>query len=192
MMQIHPSVRHYLIVSTLACTLASSAMAERADREKPTNIEANQMLYDESKQLNTFIGNVVVTRGTLVMHGEKLILKKDSAGYQFGTLFAPAGGIATCRQKRDGGKDLWMEGYAADRIEYDTKNEVAKLFKRSKVKMLDGSKVTDEVEGEFISYDTRTEFYTANNTVSGESKPGAGRVRATIQPREKEIKGDDK
>jgi lipopolysaccharide export system protein LptA len=58
--------------------------------------------------------------------------------------------------------------------------------------MLDGSKVTDEVEGEFISYDTRTEFYTANNTVSGESKPGAGRVRATIQPREKEIKGDDK
>jgi lipopolysaccharide export system protein LptA len=192
MMQIHPSIRHYLIVSTLACALAGSAMAERADREKPTNIEANQMLYDESKQLNTFIGNVVVTRGTLVMHGEKLILKKDSAGYQFGTLFAPAGGIATFRQKRDGGKDLWMEGYAADRIEYDTKNEVAKLFKRSKVKMLDGSKVTDEVEGEFISYDTRTEFYTANNTVSGESKPGAGRVRAIIQPREKEIKGDDK
>ena len=192
MMQIHPSVRHYLIISMLAYTLAGSAMAERADREKPTNIEANQMLYDESKQLNTFIGNVVVTRGTLVMHGEKLILKKDSAGYQFGTLFAPAGGIATFRQKRDGGKDLWMEGYAADRIEYDTKNEVAKLFKRSKVKMLDGSKVTDEVEGEFISYDTRTEFYTANNTVSGESKPGAGRVRATIQPREKEIKGDDK
>lgn len=192
MMQIHSSILHYLIGSTLACTLAGSAMAERADREKPTNIEANQMLYDESKQLNTFIGNVVVTRGTLVMHGEKLILKKDSAGYQFGTLFAPAGGIATFRQKRDGGKDLWMEGYAADRIEYDTKNEVAKLFKRSKVKMLDGSKVTDEVEGEFISYDTRTEFYTANNTVSGESKPGAGRVRATIQPREKEIKGDDK
>ncbi|NDC09397.1 MAG: lipopolysaccharide transport periplasmic protein LptA [Oxalobacteraceae bacterium] len=192
MMQIHPSVRHYLIVSTLACTFAGSALAERADREKPTNIEANQMLFDESKQVNTFIGNVVVTRGTLVMHGEKLILKKDSAGYQFGTLFAPAGGIATFRQKRDGGKDLWMEGLAADRIEYDTKNEVAKLFKRSKVRMLDGPKVTDEVEGEFISYDTRTEFYTANNTVSGESKPGAGRVRATIQPREKELKGDDK
>jgi len=192
MMPIHPSIRQYFIVPMLACIFAGSAMAERADREKPTNIEANQMLYDESKQVNTFIGNVVVTRGTLVMHGEKLILKKDSAGYQFGTLFAPAGGIATFRQKRDGGKDLWMEGLAADRIEYDTKNEVAKLFKRSKVRMLDGTKVTDEVEGEFISYDTRTEFYTANNTVSGESKPGAGRVRAVIQPREKEVKGDDK
>lgn len=192
MMHNYPPARHHLMLLVLTCMLTDSALAERADRDKPTNIEANQMLYDDAKQLNTFIGNVVVTRGTLVMHGERLILKKDSAGYQFGTLFAPSGGIATFRQKRDGGKDLWMEGYAADRIEYDTKNEVAKLFKRSKIKMLDGSKITDEVEGEFISYDTRTEFYTANNTVSGESKPGAGRVRATIQPREKEIKGDDK
>ncbi|MEK0435957.1 MAG: lipopolysaccharide transport periplasmic protein LptA [Pseudomonadota bacterium] len=192
MKPVYPSIRSHLIISVLICVLTGHALAERADRDKPTNIEANQMFYDESKQLNTFIGNVVVTRGTLVMHGEKLVLKKDSAGYQFGTLFAPSGGVATFRQKRDGGKDLWMEGYAADRIEYDTKTEIAKLFKRSKVKMLDGSKITDEVEGEFISYDTRAEFYTANNTASGESKPGAGRVRAVIQPREKEIKGDDK
>jgi len=192
MKPVYPSIRSHLIISMLMYVLTGHALAERADREKPTNIEANQMFYDESKQLNTFIGNVVVTRGTLVMHGEKLVLKKDSAGYQFGTLFAPSGGVATFRQKRDGGKDLWMEGYAADRIEYDTKTEIAKLFKRSKVKMLDGSKITDEVEGEYISYDTRAEFYTANNTASGESKPGAGRVRAVIQPREKEIKGDDK
>lgn len=192
MKPVYPSIRSHLIISMLMYVLTGHALAERADRDKPTNIEANQMFYDESKQLNTFIGNVVVTRGTLVMHGEKLVLKKDSAGYQFGTLFAPSGGVATFRQKRDGGKDLWMEGYAADRIEYDTKTEIAKLFERSKVKMLDGSKITDEVEGEFISYDTRAEFYTANNTASGESKPGAGRVRAVIQPREKEIKGDDK
>jgi len=192
MKPVYPSIRSHLIISMLMYVLTGHALAERADREKPTNIEANQMFYDESKQLNTFIGNVVVTRGTLVMHGEKLVLKKDSAGYQFGTLFAPSGGVATFRQRRDGGKDLWMEGYAADRIEYDTKTEIAKLFKRSKVKMLDGGKITDEVEGEFISYDTRAEFYTANNTTSGESKPGAGRVRAVIQPREKEIKGDDK
>jgi len=192
MKPVYPSIRSHLIISMLMYVLTGHALAERADRDKPTNIEANQMFYDESKQLNTFIGNVVVTRGTLVMHGEKLVLKKDSAGYQFGTLFAPSGGVATFRQKRDGGKDLWMEGYAADRIEYDTKTEIAKLFKRSKVKMLDGSKITDEVEGEYISYDTRAEFYTANNTASGESKPGAGRVRAVIQPREKEIKGDDK
>lgn len=174
-----------LLLSTAAClmTLATSALAERADRDKPTNVEANQMFYDEAKQTNTFIGNVVLTRGTLVMHAEKLLVRQDAAGFQYATMYAPAGGMTRFRQKRDGGKDLWIEGFAADRIEYDTKSEVAKLYKQAKIKMLDGSKVTDEVEGEFISYDSRAEFYSVTNTPSGDSKPGAGRVRAVIQPR---------
>lgn len=172
--------------------LCGSVLAERADRDKPTNVEADQMLYDESKQVNTFIGNVVLTRGTLMMRAEKLIIKQDAAGYQYATMYAPSGGLTTFRQKRDGGKDLWIEGHAADRIEYDTKTEIAKLYKKAYIKMLDSGKPTDEVEGEFISYDTRAEFYTVNNTASGESKPGGGRVRAIIQPREKEAKGNDK
>ena len=177
-------------LAAIGCIACGSAFAERADRDKPTNVEADQMLYDETKQTNTFIGKVVLTRGTLVMHAEKMVIRQDAAGYQYATVYAAPGGLATFRQKRDGGKDLWMEGHAADRIEYDTKNEVAKLFKRSKVKMLDSGKVTDEVEGEYIAYDTRAEFYTVNNTATGESKPGGGRVRAIIQPREKESKGD--
>jgi lipopolysaccharide export system protein LptA len=189
---ISKSVATRLIFTIFLVFGHGSTNAERADRDKPTNVEANQMLYDDAKQLNTFLGNVIVTKGSLVMRAEKLVVKKDAAGYQYSTLYAAAGGIVTFRQRRDGGKDLWIEGYAADRIEYDTKTEVAKLYKQAKIKMLDGSKVTDEVDGEFISYDARTEFYTVNNTTSGESKPGAGRVRAVIQPREKEIKGDDK
>ncbi|MCM0043157.1 MAG: lipopolysaccharide transport periplasmic protein LptA [Burkholderiaceae bacterium] len=174
----------------LACLFAWAAVAhaERADRDKPTNVEANQMFYDEAKQTNTFIGNVVLTRGTLVMHAEKLLVRQDAAGYQYATMYAPAGGLTRFRQKRDGGKDLWIEGFAADRIEYDTKSEVAKLYKQAKVKMIDGTRVTDEVEGEFISYDSRSEFYTVTNSASGESKPGSGRVRATIQPRERNEK----
>lgn len=172
----------------LVCLIgwAALAHAERADRDKPTNVEANQMFYDEAKQTNTFIGNVVLTRGTLVMHAEKLLVRQDAAGYQYATMYAPAGGVTKFRQKRDGGKDLWIEGFAADRIEYDTKSEVAKLYKQSKIKMLDGTRVTDEVEGEFISYDSRSEFYSVTNSATGESKPGGGRVRATIQPRTQE------
>ncbi len=186
------SILASLLPAALLCTAAGDGLAERADRDKPTNVEANQMFYDETKQTNTFIGNVVLTRGTMVMHAEKMVIRQDAAGYQFATVYAAPGGLATFRQKRDGGKDLWMEGQAGDRIEYDTKNEVAKLFRQSKVKMLDRGKVTDEVEGEYIAYDTRAEFYTVNNTASGESKPGGGRVRATMQPREKDSKSDDK
>ncbi len=180
------------LIATVAAAVAlpGSALAEKADRDKPTNVEANQMFYDEAKMINTFVGNVVLTRGTLVMHAEKLIVKQDAAGNQFATMYAGNGGVTKFRQKRDGGKDLWIEGYAADRIEYDSKTEIAKLFKSAKVKMLDTGRVTDEVEGEFIQYDGRAEFYTVNNSATGESKPGGGRVKAVIQPRTKG--GDDK
>lgn len=173
----------YPLAMCLAVTSLSVAYAEKADFDKPTQVEANHATYDESKQTNIFTGNVVLTRGTLVMHAEKMLVRKDSAGNQFATLYAGSGGVTKFRQKRDGGKDLWIEGSASDRIEYDTKTEIAKLFKNAKIKMTDSGKVTDEVEGEFLSYDSRTEFYTVTNSTSGESKPGGGRVRVVIQPR---------
>jgi lipopolysaccharide export system protein LptA len=162
---------------------AGTAHAEKADADKPTNVEANQMAYDDIKQINTFTGSVVLTRGTLIMKADRMVVTQDPAGYQFATLYAVPGGLATFRQKRDGGPNLWIEGHAADRIEYDSKTEVAKFYVKAKVKLLDGPKPTDEVEGEFISYDSRAEFYSVNNTPTGESKAGAGRIKAVIQPR---------
>lgn len=176
--------RYYsLMLFMLGIAVVNGVHAEKTDVNKPTNVEANQMAYDDVKQVNTFTGNVILTRGTLTLKADKMIVTQSPEGYQFATLFAAAGGSATFRQKRDGGPNLWIEGQAADRIEYDSKTEVAKLFSKAKVKLLDGAKPTDEVEGEFISYDSRAEFYSVNNTPTGESKPGAGRIKAVIQPR---------
>lgn len=158
------------------------AHAEKADSNKPTNVEADQMAYDDVKQINTFTGNVVLTRGTLIMHAHKVIVTQDPAGYQYGTALAAPGSVATFRQKRDGGPDLWVEG-EAERIEYDGKTEIVKLFSKAKLRRLEGTKVTDEVEGQFISYDSRAEFFTVHNTSTGETKAGGGRIKATIQPR---------
>lgn len=163
------------------------AHAEKADATKPTNVEANQMEYDDVKQINTFTGNVVLTRGTILMKANKMVVKQDPAGYQFITLYAPPGGLATFRQKRDGGPDQWIDGQA-ERIEYDDKAEIMKLFSKARMRRLENGKPTDEVEGEFISYDTRAEFFTVNNTASGDSKQGAGRIKAVIQPRAADTK----
>jgi len=172
----------FLLLLTLIALGAGNAHAEKADSDKPTNVEADQMAYDDVKQINTFTGNVVLTRGTLIMRAHKLVVSQDPAGYQFATLLAPAGGVATFRQKRDAGPNQWIEGQA-ERIEYDGKTEIVKLFSKAKMRRLEGNKPTDEVEGEFISYDSRAEFFTVNNTASGASKPGGGRIKATIQPR---------
>jgi lipopolysaccharide export system protein LptA len=174
-------MKRFFLLLLMLC-LGANLHAEKADSDKPTNVEADQMFYDDVKQINTFTGNVILTRGTLIMHAQKMVVTQDPAGYQYGTAYGPPGGVATFRQKRDGGPDLWVEG-EAERIEYDGKTEIAKLFSKAKLRRLEGKKVTDEVEGEFISYDSRTEFYTVHNTPSGESRPGGGRVKAIIQPR---------
>ncbi|MEO8598518.1 MAG: lipopolysaccharide transport periplasmic protein LptA [bacterium] len=178
-------MKRFLLTSlTLAGIIFSTgALAEKADANQPTNIEASQMSYDDLKQINTFTGNVVLTRGTLIMKADKVIVTTDPAGYQFATLYgAPGGTLATFRQKRDGGPNLWVEGQA-ERIEYDNKTEIAKFYTRAKLKRLDGSKTTDEVEGEFISYNSNTEFFNVTNSASGVSKPGSGRIKVIIQPR---------
>jgi len=161
---------------------SAGALAEKADADKPTNIEASQMSYDDLKQINTFIGSVVLTRGTLLMKAEKVVVTTDPAGYQFATLYGAPGAVATFRQKRDGGPNLWVEGQA-ERIEYDAKTEIAKLFSHAKLKRLDGSKTIDEVEGEFISYNSTSEFFNVTNSSSGASTPGSGRIKVIIQPR---------
>jgi lipopolysaccharide export system protein LptA len=42
------------------------AWAEKADRGKPMNIEADNLDHDELKQLSIFTGKVVATKGTLI------------------------------------------------------------------------------------------------------------------------------
>jgi lipopolysaccharide export system protein LptA len=170
----------YFLWALLAITQAANA--EKADSDKPSVVDSDHMTYDDVQQVNTFTGDVVMTRGTLIMHAEKVVVTTDPDGYQFATLYAGPGKLATFRQKRDGGPDLWIEGQA-DRIEYDGKTEIAKLFSHARMQRLTGTKVTDEVRGEFISYDSRAEYYSVNNTASGDSKVGAGRITAVIQPR---------
>jgi lipopolysaccharide export system protein LptA len=171
------------LYSLLALNMAAvgNAYAEKADSSKPTTVDADQMSYDDIKQVNTFNGNVILTRGSLIMKANKVVVTQDPAGYQFATLYAAPGGLATFRQKRDGGVNLWVEGQA-ERIVYDGKAELVKLFTKAKMRRLEGDKPTDEVEGELISYDSRAEFFTVNNASSGD-KLGAGRIKMVIQPR---------
>jgi lipopolysaccharide export system protein LptA len=171
----------FILMCALQIIGLNCAQAEKADSAKPTNIQADKMAYDDVKQVNTFTGGVVLTRGTLTMKAGKVVVTQDPAGYQFATLYAEPGGVATFRQKRDGAGDLWIEGQA-ERIEYDGKTDMVKLFSKAKIKRLDGTKTIDEVEGAFISYDSRNEFFSVNNTATGVSKPGAGRISVTIQP----------
>jgi lipopolysaccharide export system protein LptA len=171
-----------ILLIALQIFLVGHTHAEKADSEKEQTITADHEETENVKQIYTYTGNVIVTQGTMIMKGTKLVVTTSPDGYDFGTMYAPSGGLATMRQKRDGGPDLWMEGEAADRITYDQKTSVAKLFSKAKIRRLTGAKPTDEAAGAFLSYNSQTEIVTGSNTESGESKSGAGRVTVVIQP----------
>lgn len=173
---------HFLLPLLFLMSASGIIRAERADTEKPTRIEAEQMVYDDVRQVKIFTGNVVFTRGTLLIKAGKVVLTTDPAGYELAVLYAAPSRFASFRQKRDGGPDLWIEG-RAERIEYSEKTEILKLFTRAHMQRMNAAGITDEVNGEFISYDSRAEFYSVNNTDTGESRSGGGRVTAVIQPR---------
>jgi lipopolysaccharide export system protein LptA len=159
-----------LVLSLLA---SGPVLAEKADREKPINIESDRVTVDDAKQIATFEGRVVLTQGTLVIRGDRMEVRQDSQGFQSGTTW---GNLAYFRQKREG-YDEYIEGWA-ERIEYDGRADKVQMFNRASMK-----KGADEVRGNYISYDANTEFF---QVTGGPGSAGNdGRVRAVLQPKPK-------
>lgn len=171
-----------ILLLALLGIAATSAWAEKADAYKQANISYGQLDIDEVNQTRIFTGGFKLERGTLLLTSDKAVLKESPEGYMYVTLTAAPGTVATFRQKRDTGTDSWVEG-EAQRIEYDDRSAVVKLFASAKVKQIDGPKQTDEIASEFISYDSRSEKLAVRNDASGENKPGKGRGTMVIAPR---------
>jgi lipopolysaccharide export system protein LptA len=178
----HPAGNHRFAAALAAAVavfaLSGPACAEKADRSKPINIEADRASVDDAKQLATFEGKVVLTQGTLVIRGDRMEVRQDKDGFKYGVTW---GNLAYFKQKREG-YDEYIEGWA-ERIEYDGRADQVQMFDRAYMK-----KAQDEVRGNYISYDANTEFF---RVVGGKGKPGAAaasetRVRAVMQPKPKD------
>jgi len=159
----------FSLASVLACI--APLRAERADREKPTTIDADRLSHDDQKQITTFTGNVVLTKGTLIMRGDRMELWQDSAGNTFGTMI---GNPARFRQKRDGVNEF-MEGESR-RLDYNGKDEIVTLSQNALLRRLEGDLLKDQVAGDVLTYNNITEQYQV------ESNQGQPRSRMTLMP----------
>jgi lipopolysaccharide export system protein LptA len=170
------------VALALAAVLAMphAARAERADREKPINIESDRMTADDPKQTAVFEGRVILTQGTTQLRADKLTVRQDKAGNQWATAI---GKPATFRTKRDN-VDEWIDGEAL-RIEYDSGAELVELFERARL-----NRDKDVIRGNYISYHQRTEVMVVQDSKEGPSRsvagqPNPGRVTAVFQPKPK-------
>jgi lipopolysaccharide export system protein LptA len=170
------------IAAAFLSLVSLTAFAERADSLKQAVINFDSLDVDEVTQTRILTGNVVVTRGTLVLKSDRALVKETPEGYMSVTLTSNPGKVATFRQKRDGGPDLWVEGQA-QRIEYEERTEIVKLFSNAIVKELENTRVTNEINAPFITYDNRKEVASVRNDASGQSKVGGGRGTLILAPK---------
>lgn len=172
----------FALVAALLATTVAVAYAEKADRDKPVNLEADRVTVDDRNKVHVFQGRVTLTQGTLVIRGDKVVVSQDASGFQKGVASGGPDGLAHIRQKREGRND-YMEG-EAERIEYDSATERAQFFNRAYVES-----GQDEARGQYISYDGLKESYVVSSGPEGTvAKPASGRdnrVRVVIQPKEK-------
>lgn len=161
------------MLAALLALACASALAEQADTTKPTQIEANTMKADDVRRLTIFDGNVVVTRGTLKIQADRIVVHQDPEGFQHSTA---TGNPVRFRQKLDPKPPAteagWMEG-EAKRIEIDDKTGKIELFDNARV-----NRAGDEVAGNYILVDQRADFFSVTP-----GKDSDGRVRATLQPK---------
>lgn len=172
-----------LLRPALACLMAAlslmPAWAEKADRSKPMNVVADHLKYDDLRQVSEFSGNVVLTKGTLVIRAGKLLVRQDPQGFQFGTATAAPGQRANFRQKREK-LDEWIEGEAEELV-YDGKADKLHFSHNAVIRRYKGSTLTDESAGHRITYDNTSDQFHVEGGKPGLT--GQSRVRTMLSPR---------
>lgn len=175
-----------LIPLAIAACLCSwgLAWAEKADRSKPMNIEADSLRYDDLKQVSVFTGRVVLTKGTIVIRSDRLEVRQDPDGYQFGLATGSADKLAFYRQKREA-LDEFIEG-EGETITYDGKADTVTFSRKAQLRRLRGSTLADEITGGNIVYENLTDLFTVDGVASNGptgALGSAGRVRVMLTPK---------
>jgi lipopolysaccharide export system protein LptA len=176
-------MRTLSLFAVLAALAGGPAFAEKADRFKPLNVEADQPgRIDLLNQYVVFNGNVVVTKGTMTIRAGRIEVRETPEGYHSAVAIGAANRPATFRQKRDG-VDEWIEG-EAERLEYDGKTDTIRFVTNAAVRRLRGSTVADEIAGQIVSYDSIAEVFSVSGGAAATPTNPGGRVRAVLTPRE--------
>lgn len=170
-----------LALMASALLLSVAAHAELADKDKPMNIEADGLRYDDVSKTSVFSGNVLITKGTIIMRGSKIEVRQDDQGNQFGQLLGTAASPTFFRQKREG-VDEWVEG-EGDRLDYDSKAQTVIFTGKATLRRYRGTQLNDESVGSQIVYNSGTEVFTVKGGSQNTSVTNpTGRVRAMLTP----------
>ena len=156
-----------IIVLTIIPALS---FALKGDEKQPLQIVADSATLDQKQMVSVFTGNVVITKGSLVVHADKGVANEDKQGNRTLTLYGSP--VTFVQAQDDGGK---IEGQG-DKFEYNSKSSLAVLTGRARVK-----KGKNAVIGDVLTYNTQTQVYSVtSNFGNGVNKTSGGRITVIL------------
>ena len=180
-----------LLMASVVLILGSNAAAQKTllqasgeqnpEDAPPIQILSNSLVYDDEKKTSRFDGDVVMTRGLLTLRANRLDLREDAEGFQFGTATVSEGKRVYIRQERPEYFEV-LQGLG-ERAEYDGKQESFDLIGRAQLTRYICGKPFDSISGERVRYNQKTDTYSAY--AGPRSDNPDGRVRSIAQPRAK-------
>jgi lipopolysaccharide export system protein LptA len=152
----------------LSGTLFSSAFAEKFDISQKIEIDASRQAADLKNKIFSYIDDVVITQGSLIIHAD-IVQVLTQSGSEEKTYIAK-GKPATFNQTLADGTPLTLQ---ADEIRYEPGNNLVIISGNALLQQEDS-----EVSGSRITYNIDTQY------VNAESKTNE-RTKTIFQPKEK-------
>lgn len=170
-----------IILSCLLIIASHIVFALKSDEQQDLKLDANNATLDYKNKVTVFTGNVVITRGSLVVHADKGMASEDKDQHKMITLY---GAPVTFVQLQDDGEKIEGQG---NQFDYNAKTNLAILSGRARVK-----KGKNIVIGEKITYNMVTQVYSASATpANGINKQTSGRITVILDPGSKTVQVPD-
>lgn len=154
------------------------AIAQSAPEEPDTLVLSDTLTYDDIRRESVFTGNVIMTRGTMTLRAEKLVMHEDDNGFQHGTATAEGGLVYIRQENAEKFEVIEARGL---RGEYNGELDTTTVIGQAVVTRFVCGKPFDTIKGERVVYDQKTETYHAYG--GPQSAAAGGRVRSVAQPR---------
>jgi len=153
-----------LLLLLLPCQL----WALSTDRDKPIEVEADELEVREQERISIYLGNVNLVQGSLEINADRVVLHFNEANELI--LMEMTGTPATLRQLDDKQQEMWGE---AKRIDYTQSDSM--LILRDSAHL---SHAGDTIESDLIRINT------LNSSLQAGSIESDQRVKMLIQPKQ--------
>ncbi|MBU3620144.1 lipopolysaccharide transport periplasmic protein LptA [Polynucleobacter sp. CS-Odin-A6] len=177
-------LRHLTILTlVLVSAITNNARAEKADQDKPVILESEKVSVNDVQQVYDLEGGLLLTKGSILITGEKGNIKVDPEGYEYIDVQGKPESTASFRQRREGPANEFMQG-TGQTVSYNAKTELLILTGDASLKRLHNMQMLDQLRGWKIDYNDVTQRYQVYPPTNAkvEDLPLA---RALLSPRRK-------